>query len=162
TAPAARLSAATRTTWPSASWPTRGAMPQTRSCCLRTWPRFVPRRQPRRCIPQRTWPNGTGSAPEPSTTSGGGPRGASVAGIPRRTSTGRRSMADDLFAAQESAERDARREANLLHSWAMWGWQGPQAGELCDIDIPIPDTPEGGGLYCYTEQARLIEQQPDG
>ena len=71
-------------------------------------------------------------------------------------------MADDLFAAQESAERDARREANLLHSWAMWGWQGPQAGELCDIDIPIPDTPEGGGLYCYTEQARLIEQQPDG
>ena len=71
-------------------------------------------------------------------------------------------MADDLFTAQESAERDARREANLLHSWAAWGWHGPVAGELCDIDIPIVDTPDGRSLYCYTEQARLIEQQPDG
>lgn len=68
----------------------------------------------------------------------------------------------DLFAAQEASDRAARQEAILQHSWRMWGWTGPQAGGLCDIDIPIPDTPEGGGLYCYTEQARLIEQQADG
>lgn len=68
----------------------------------------------------------------------------------------------DLFAAQESEARAAMQEAILLHSWAVWGWAGPTVGGLCDIDIPIPDTPEGGGLYCYTEQARLIEQQADG
>ena len=68
----------------------------------------------------------------------------------------------DLFAAQEAADRAARQEANLLHSWKTWGWHGPKAGELCDVDLPIVDTPDGGSLYCYTEQARLIEQQPDG
>jgi len=68
----------------------------------------------------------------------------------------------DLFAAQESAAREARREAILLHSWHAWGWSGPEVGGLCEIDLPIVDTPEGGSLYCYTEQARLIEQRPDG
>lgn len=69
---------------------------------------------------------------------------------------------DDLFAPQEAVDRDARREAILLSSWATWGWPGPMAGELCDVDLPIVDTPDGGSLYCYAEQARLIEQQADG
>lgn len=68
----------------------------------------------------------------------------------------------DLFAEQESADRAARQEANLQSSWQTWGWPGPMAGELCEIDIPCPDTPEGAPLYCYCEQARLVEQQADG
>lgn len=68
----------------------------------------------------------------------------------------------DLFAAQEAAERAARQESNLLHSWAVWGWSGPTVGGLCDIDLCCPDTPDGSPICCYTEQARLIEQQADG
>lgn len=74
-------------------------------------------------------------------------------------------MADrspDLFAAQENAEREALREDALQSSWDVWGWSGPVVGEMCEIDLPCPDTVEGGRLYCYTELARLIEQRPDG
>jgi hypothetical protein len=69
---------------------------------------------------------------------------------------------DDLFAPQEAVDLAIRREAILRFSWDTWGWPGPMAGELCEIDLPVVNTPEGGSLYCYTEQARLIEQQPDG
>ena len=69
---------------------------------------------------------------------------------------------DDLFAALEQADADARREEILRYSWAIWGWDGPSVGGLCEIDIPTVDTVEGSKLYCYTEQARLIEQRDDG
>lgn len=68
----------------------------------------------------------------------------------------------DLFAQQAQTNRAARQEANLRHGWAIWGWPGPAVGGLCEIDIPIPLTPSGRGLYCYGEQARLVKQHPDG
>ena len=68
----------------------------------------------------------------------------------------------DLFTPQEVAALAERREAIVRHLWDTWGWPGPSAGALCEVDIPIPDTPEGPGLYCYGEQARLIELQPGG
>lgn len=71
-------------------------------------------------------------------------------------------MQAGLFDAQDSANVAERREANLQHLWSVFGWRGPEVGGMCEIDIPIPDTPDGSSLYCYMEQARLIEQQPDG
>lgn len=68
----------------------------------------------------------------------------------------------DLFAEQEAAERDARREHILLHSWRTWGWNGPTVGGLCEVGMPIVATPDGPSLYCYMEQARLLEQRADG
>jgi hypothetical protein len=68
----------------------------------------------------------------------------------------------DLFTQQEEAERAARQEAILRHSWDTWGWDGPSVGGMCEVGMPIVRTPDGGGLYCYMELARLIEQQEDG
>lgn len=68
----------------------------------------------------------------------------------------------DLFARLEAEERESRREAIIQSGWATWGWPGPAEGALCEIDLPCPATPDGAPLYCYTEQARLIELQPDG
>ena len=68
----------------------------------------------------------------------------------------------DLFSEQEAAERADRQEAILLRSWETWGWDGPSAGGMCEVGMPIVRTPDGRGLYCYMELARLIEQQEDG
>jgi hypothetical protein len=68
----------------------------------------------------------------------------------------------DLFTHQENAQRAERQEAILRHSWETWGWAGPTSGGMCEVDLPIVDTPDGAPLYCYTELARLIELQDDG
>ncbi len=69
---------------------------------------------------------------------------------------------NDLFAELERANAAARREEMLRCSWEAWGWDGPSVGGLCDIDAVIANTVDGSPLYCYMEQARLIEQREDG
>lgn len=67
-----------------------------------------------------------------------------------------------LFDTIDEARLAKRREQITLASWAAWGWRGPSAGGKCEIDIPVADTEDGGCLYCYCEQARLIELRKDG
>lgn len=79
-------------------------------------------------------------------------------------------MADDLFTAQEAAEKarkaieaQERQEQFQRDCWrGFWGWDGPTVGGLCDVNTPIVETAEGDRLYCYMEQCRLIEQRADG
>ena len=43
-----------------------------------------------------------------------------------------------------------------------WGWEGPKAGEHCEIDSCVVPTETGGTVYAYMEQVRLIEERADG
>ena len=57
-------------------------------------------------------------------------------------------------AAAEKSQRDAWRKS--------WGWEGPKAGEYCEIDSCVVPTEHGGPVYAYLEQVRLIEERADG
>ena len=70
---------------------------------------------------------------------------------------------DVMRAADEKAQRFAKAEASHRESWRLcWGWGGPIAGELCEVNRCVVQREAGGTVYAYMEQCRLIEQRPNG
>jgi len=65
---------------------------------------------------------------------------------------------------KETAEsRKAEAEKHQKHLWkACWDWDGPEAGKHCDIDSCVVRKENGETVYAYMEQAKLIEERPDG
>ncbi len=64
--------------------------------------------------------------------------------------------------AERAVLERKKAEQDHIEWWKRFDWSGPTVGSLCEVGVCIADTPDGGRLYCYWEQCRLIEQLPDG
>lgn len=54
-------------------------------------------------------------------------------------------------------------ELQHIESWKIcWGWNGPVAGEYCQVNTPIVEKENGERLYCYMERCKLIMEMIDG
>ena len=64
---------------------------------------------------------------------------------------------------ETAARRKAEAEEHQKELWRLcWDWDGPKAGEHCEIDTRVVSKEDGGTVYVYMEQAKLIEERPDG
>lgn len=69
----------------------------------------------------------------------------------------------DMFAATEVVDARSRAIADLRRSWDVcWDWAGPVVGGLLEVRACMVPKADGSGLlYCYTEQARVVEINGD-
>lgn len=74
---------------------------------------------------------------------------------------------DDAARSEEAKLREAKQVERVEHHRrsrkVCWPeWDGPAVGELCDVCELIAQQEDGGTIYAYMEQCRLLEERPDG
>ncbi len=76
-------------------------------------------------------------------------------------------LLDDWEEERRNQEAEAKRVARIaLHietrriCWPEW--PGPAVGELCEVSECVVKREDGGVIYAYMEQVRLLEHRSDG
>ena len=71
-------------------------------------------------------------------------------------------LLDEMDRHNTRIKKEAAEEFQRSAWRNCWGWEGPKAGEYCEIGSCVVPTEHGGTVYAYTEQVRLIEERADG
>ena len=71
-------------------------------------------------------------------------------------------LLDEMDRHNTRIKKEAAEEFQRSAWRNCWGWEGPKAGEYCEIDSCVVPTEHGGTVYAYMEQVRLIDERADG